>query len=126
MKKQSVTLTQHAAHQLKSLQKKASTQPWGLRFSTKPGLCGSGYEYMLDIAAAPDQQDVVFLSRGVSIYVPQENLKMLEGSVIEYRESDPNAQEGSACEVLAKKGFFILNPNVKGPCPCACHKGVDL
>lgn len=118
-----VSLTTQAANKLKTLQKKTGNSKWGLRFADKRGLCGSGYEYILDIATAPQLQDEVFYSNGIPIYVPKESLNRLQGSVIEYHGPQSLDEE---FETLEKKGFVVMNPNVKGPCPCACHKGVDL
>jgi iron-sulfur cluster assembly accessory protein len=117
------SLTESAVNKLKKMQLKSGLEKSGLRFADKVGLCGSGYEYVLDLVPHPEPSDDVFYSQGISIYVPHESLKRLTGSVIDY--SDQNGK-GNECEISGKKGFFVLNPNVKGPCPCNCHKGVDF
>jgi iron-sulfur cluster assembly accessory protein len=100
-----------------------ANQNWGLRFADKQGFCGSGYEYIIDFASAPQPQDEVFYSHGISIYVPKESMQRLQGSIIEYHG---HAHEDERLSSLEKKGFTVSNPNVKGSCPCACDRGFDI
>ena len=118
-----VCISPDAAKKLKEMQKNHNRQTWGLRFSDKQGLCGKGFEYCLEVEAAPKSEDLVFLSEGIAIYVPKESLARLGGSLIEFQESNSSMEDK---EGLEKVGFKIINPNVKGPCPCQCSRGVDL
>jgi Fe-S cluster assembly protein SufA len=118
-----ISLTNDAAIRLKEIQKKTNKETWGLSFSLKQGLCGSGYEYILDLMPNPQLEDQTLYSQGIPIYVSKENMSKLEGSQITFQHlaDDTNEEEG-----LEKFGFKVLNPNVKGPCPCQCNKGFDL
>lgn len=118
-----VSLTIQAANKLKELKKKEDSQQWGLRFADKQGFCGSGYEYVIDFASGPRPSEVVFYSNGVPIYVPEESMQRLRGSTIEYHGHSHDDQRLSTLE---KTGFRVSNPNVKGPCPCACNRGFDI
>ncbi len=119
-----ISLTPSALKKLKKLQLKSGLgKGGGLRFSDKVGLCGSGYEYVLDLVPHPEPSDDIFYFQGISIYVPKESLRRLEGSVIEYND---RSGKGNEYEISGQKGFKIENPNVKGPCPCKCFRGVDL
>jgi iron-sulfur cluster assembly accessory protein len=118
-----ISLTDRAADKLKELQQQEKKQQWGLRLAYKQGFCGKGYEYVIDFAIAPHQQDEIFYSHGFEIYVPKENMEKLQGSIIEYQD---NASKDERLSALEKKGFSISNPNIKGPCPCACDRGFDL
>jgi iron-sulfur cluster assembly protein len=117
-----VSLTDQAADRLKKLKQKEEGQRWGLRFADKRGFCGSGYEYIIDFASDPEPQDETFYSHGIAIYVPKESMQRLQGSIIEYYG---HAHEDSRLSALEKEGFAVANPNVKGPCPCACNRGFD-
>lgn len=117
-----VSLTSEAANKLKEI--KDGTQNWGLRFADKHSLCGSGYEYLIDFASAPQSQDEVFYSQGIAIYVPKESIKRLQGSVIEFHHEHANPDQ--RLNALEKIGFTVSNPNIKGPCPCACDRGFDI
>lgn len=119
----SIQVSHRAAAKLKKIQKTVNNQICGLRFSIKQGLCGSGYEYILDFATAPEANEEVFYSEGITIFVPRENITKLQGSYIEFETQTQHCQEK---EGLEKVGFKVLNPNIKGPCPCQCVKGVDL
>jgi iron-sulfur cluster assembly protein len=118
-----VSLTNQAADRLKEIKQKEEAQKWGLRFADQRGFCGSGYEYMIDFASGPQPEDEVFYSHGVAIYVPKESMQRLQGSIIEYHA---HAHKDQRLSALEKIGFTVSNPNVKGPCPCACDRGFDV
>ena len=117
-----VSLTPQAVNKLKELKQKEADLPWGLRFADAQGFCGKGYEYIIDFASEPQAQEEVFYSHGIPIYVPKESMPRLKGSIIEYHAHPHEDQRLSALE---KIGFSVSNPNVKGPCPCACNRGFD-
>lgn len=117
-----ISLTAQAASKLKELKQNEGNPIWGLRFGDQKGFCGSGYEYVIDFASEPGPQDEVFYSHGIPIYVSKESLQRLQGSTIEFHA---HAHEDHRMSPLEKKGFMVSNPNVKGPCPCACDRGYD-
>ncbi len=117
----SISLTCKAALKLKELQKVKEKNQYGIRFGIKQGFCGQGYEYVMDFATQPESKDLVFVSEGFEIYVPDTSLSRVCGSIIDFHESSPNDR----LELLMKEGFTIKNPNAKAACPCACNGGFD-
>ena len=102
---QTICMTKRAAKKFKELLEKEGKEGWGLRFSDKPGGCG-GFEYLLDFSEKSKEDDAVFSSHGVQIYVNHEILPRLLGSEIDYLDG------------LMGAGFKIINPNVKNSCSC--------
>lgn len=100
-----ISLTETAAKQFKTILKNDRKEGWGLRFGDKPGGCG-GYEYILDFAETQKEDDERFESHGVPIYVNRKMLTRLMGCQIDYLEG------------LMGSGFKVTNPNVKGSCSC--------
>ena len=100
-----ITLTKRAAEQFQNILKQDQKEGWGLRFGDKPGGCG-GFEYILDFAEKETDDDQVFESEGVKIYVNRKMLHRLMGCQIDYLEG------------LMGSGFKVTNPNVKGSCSC--------
>ncbi|MFY7842977.1 MAG: HesB/IscA family protein [Rhabdochlamydiaceae bacterium] len=118
-----VFITHKAAHKFDELRQKEGKRNWGFRFADQPGFCGAGYEYKMDIAPTPNQEDIVFHSHGIDIFVPRTSLQRLDGSVIDFLDNT----EDLRFDDLARVGFTVSsNPNVKGACPCACNKGFDF
>lgn len=117
----SISLTDKAARKLKELH--PSETAGAIRFATKQGFCGEGYEYVMDFAAKPETNDAIFYSQDFAIFVPEESLKRLTGSVIDFDEH--NALADDRLDPLQKLGFRVDNPNIKGPCPCKCTRGFD-
>ncbi len=100
-----ITLTETAATKFKEILKADKKEGWGLRFGDKPGGCG-GFEYILDFAKKAQDDDEVFYSQEVKIFVNRKMLHRLMGCHIDYREE------------LMGSGFKVTNPNVKGSCSC--------
>ncbi len=116
-----ISLTTKAASKLKELQKTKGKQQWGIRFAEKVGFCGHGREYVMDFAPSAEAKDMVFVSEGFEIYVPDASLSLLAGSVIDFQDTVPDDR----LEYLMREGFTVENPNAKGACPCACDRGFD-
>ncbi|MCB1073649.1 MAG: iron-sulfur cluster assembly accessory protein [Chlamydiales bacterium] len=100
-----ITLTETAAKKFKEILKADKKEGWGLRFGDKPGGCG-GFEYILDFAEKALDDDEVFYSQGVEVFVNRKMLHRLMGCQIDYLEG------------LMGSGFKVTNPNVKGSCSC--------
>ena len=100
-----ITMTKTAAERFKTILKGDQKEGWGLRFGDKPGGCG-GFEYILDFAEKQKDDDVLFESHGVKIFVNKKMLSRLMGCQIDYLEG------------LMGSGFKVTNPNVKGSCSC--------
>ena len=114
-----ITLTEEAVHMLKEFAHKAQQPHWGLKFADEVSACGKGYNYIIDLASSPGEQDEIFWSQGIPIYVPKESLSRLDGSVIEYHAHEVSVEESH----LLSEYFHVKNPNSTGECPCACSVG---
>jgi Fe-S cluster assembly protein SufA len=67
----------------------------------------SGYKYVLDEVASPEEGDVVIeLEEGVSVCMPEKDVPSLRGMVLDY------VQEG------VNRNLVINNPNAKDACGC--------
>jgi iron-sulfur cluster assembly accessory protein len=116
-----IILTEKAARELKKLCPINENSHWGLKFTDEPSRCSEGYTYIIDFVAAQSEQDAVFYSQGVEIYVPKASVPRLLGSVIDYNE---NHSSSKSSKTLLKDWLEVKNPNAKGPCPCSCGDGV--
>jgi len=99
-----VTLTAQAAdHIEKYLQKRGSGL--GLRLGVRTTGC-SGMAYKLEYVDNPLDEDKVFESHGVKVFIDPKSLAYLEGTELDY------AREG------LNEGFKFSNPNEKATCGC--------
>ncbi len=99
-----VTLTQRAAdHVGRYLQKRGKGV--GLRLGVRTTGC-SGLAYKLEYVDAPDDQDQIFESFGVKVFIDPKSLSYLDGTELDY------AREG------LNEGFKFSNPNEKAQCGC--------
>ncbi len=108
-----VELTPEAAE--KALQfmseEKLSAEEAGLRVSVLPGGC-SGFQYGLNLEEEPREDDEVFVSHGIRLFVDPFSSQYLKGTVIGYASSF----QGS--------GFTFGNPNATGGCGCGASFAV--
>lgn len=117
-----ITLTKAAANKLKKLEEEINIAATGIKFADRKGFCGEGFDYLIDFALTPEENDEIFYSRGIAIYVPKLSLPRLQGSIIDY--SKTNEENSIDFEKLTFRGYFnVLNPNVKEHCPCGCGNG---
>ena len=101
-----IAMTKRAADKFKEILAEEDKVGYGLRFGDQAGGC-SGFEYILDYSAAPNEaEDVVFSSHGVDIHVNKNRVERLLGSEIDYIDG------------LNGSGFKISNPNARGGCGC--------
>lgn len=105
-----ITLTKRAAEKFAFFAKEEGNPGCGLRFGDSAGGCG-GFQYILDFCDSPTDQDEVFESEGISIFVQKPMVPRLIGSVIDYVDG------------LQGAGFKISNPNVKSACSCGHSQG---
>ncbi len=77
----------------------------GLRLGVRKTGC-SGFAYVVNYADDTRPDDVVFEDHGVKVFVDQDSLTLVNGTVVD----------------LVKQGlteaFKLSNPNVKGECGC--------
>lgn len=76
-----------------------------MRVGVRGGGC-SGLTYFFDLVDAAKDSDKVFTTSKAGICVDPKSLKVLGGSIVEYRTE------------LMKSGFEILNPKQKKSCSC--------
>jgi iron-sulfur cluster assembly protein len=100
-----ITLTKRAADKYRQILKEEGKEGWGLRFGDRAAGC-NGFEYVLDYSQKADDEDEIFLSNGIEIYVKKVDVSRLIGSEIDFVDG------------LNGSGFKISNPNVKGACGC--------
>lgn len=106
----SISLSPKAASKFLEIAEEEKKLGFGLRFGLIAGGC-SGHEYLLDFAQEPEDNDEVFESEGIKIFVSKQQLPKLLGSQIDYVEG------------LHKTGFSISNPNTKHSCACGSSQG---
>lgn len=101
-----ITLTERAAKQIRKLFAEGK-MPEGtcLRVGIKGGGC-SGFNYVLNVADKPAEDDEVFTSNDVRMVVDPKSYLYLNGTEIDYDE------------VLMGRGFVFKNPNAKDSCSC--------
>lgn len=102
-----VTLTPQAAVEVQRAmeQERDLPQTSGLRVGVMPGGC-SGFQYSLEIAEQPLDDDLVFEAEGVRIFVDEFSAQYLNGVTIDYHRS------------MQQSGFTFNNPNATGGCGC--------
>ncbi len=105
-----VTLTDKAASKVKQMLKKESKDDYGLRIGILMGGC-SGYMYEIGMEKSAKENDVILEEKGVKIFMNQESIAFMKGSIVDYIDALQNA------------GFKISNPNVKRTCGCGHSVG---
>ncbi|MFD1382277.1 HesB/IscA family protein [Rhodanobacter aciditrophus] len=100
--KQTVSLTDSAR---KFFASKLAKQEGVVRLSTKESGC-TGYAYVLDIVAAPEQGDALLDFDGIKLAIDDESLTLLRGTQIDL------VREG------VNQVVKFNNPNVVAECGC--------
>jgi iron-sulfur cluster assembly accessory protein len=101
-----ISMTQKAVTKFQEiLQDDGRPLSTALQFGLRAGGC-SGFEYTLDYADKPTDEDRVFESFGQKIYVHESMVEHLLGASIDYIDG------------LHGAGFKISNPNAKSSCGC--------
>jgi len=98
-----VTLTEAAADRARRFLSREGGA--GLRVGVRPNGC-SGWAYVVELAAAVDDDDTVFEERGVRVVVDARSLPVIAGSRLDFVHSGLNAN------------FEFDNPNVTDECGC--------
>jgi iron-sulfur cluster assembly protein len=84
---------------------------YGLRVGVKGGGC-SGMSYTLGFDAAPRDNDRVYETQGVRVFVDTKSLFYLMGITLDYSDG------------LNGRGFTFNNPNATKTCGCGSSFGV--
>ncbi len=101
-----LTLTPNAAEKVRGfLAEHGTGGASGLRVSVLPGGC-SGFQYGVDIDKAPEEDDEVFETSGIRVFVDPFSAQYLEGLEIDYVTS------------MMGSGFSFKNPQASGGCGC--------
>jgi iron-sulfur cluster assembly protein len=99
-----VTLTEQAAqHVANFLQKRG--KGIGLRLGVRTSGC-SGMAYKLEFVDESGDDDEIFESHGVKVFVDARSLPYLDGTELDYTREGLN------------EGFRFNNPNIKNQCGC--------
>lgn len=105
-----ISFTPRGAKKFQEIAAEEGMPEAALRFGQTAGGC-SGFEYILDFAEAPGEDDEIFESNGVKIFVKKSFIGRLMGSLIDYVDG------------LHGSGFKVSNPNVKSSCGCGKSQG---
>ena len=100
-----ITLTENAAQHVRNFLAKRG-KGVGLRVGVRTSGC-SGMAYKLEFADEVADDDLQFVSGGVTVLVDPKSLPYVDGMVLDY------AREG------LNEGFKFNNPNVKNECGCS-------
>jgi len=99
-----LTLTERAVQQVKSLLTKQKEPKDGLRIAVIGGGC-SGKQYKLAFDNAKEADEVLEFD-GLHVLVDPKSAQLLAGVTVEFRDD------------LEKSGFEVINPNATGGCGC--------
>jgi iron-sulfur cluster assembly protein len=101
-----VLLSELAATEVRRyIEEQGATEQAGLRVGVLPGGC-SGFQYGLNIEDEAGEDDMIFESQGIRLFVDPFSLQYLQGTEIDY----VSTFQGS--------GFTFNNPNATGGCGC--------
>ena len=99
-----VSLSESAAARVASYLEKRGKGA-GLRLGVKTSGC-SGLAYVLEFVDVIDENDEVFIDKGVTVIVDKKSLVYLDGIQLDFIKEGLN------------EGFKFTNPNMKGECGC--------
>jgi iron-sulfur cluster assembly protein len=100
----SISLTENAAKHVQNFLVKRG-KGVGLRIGVRTSGC-SGMAYKLEFADAAENEDLQFVSNGVTVLVDPQSLPYIDGMELDYTREGLN------------EGFKFNNPNVKDSCGC--------
>ena len=84
-----IQVTEEAAVEIKRVLDEHGWQGYGLRFGLTDGGC-SGYTYLLDFEAVPDEDDIVVEAYGVRVFVHPLHVPFIHGSTILWKRPKIN------------------------------------
>lgn len=99
-----ITLTETAARHVQNFIAKRG-KGVGLRIGVRTSGC-SGMAYKLEFADSLNEDDLQFLSQGVTLIVDPKSLPYIDGMELDFQREGLN------------EGFKFNNPNVKNECGC--------
>ncbi|MDE2118124.1 MAG: iron-sulfur cluster assembly protein IscA [Betaproteobacteria bacterium] len=105
-----ITLTENAVQHVRNFLAKRG-KGVGLRVGVRTSGC-SGMSYKLEFADEVGNDDIQFVSGGVTVLVDPKSLAYVDGMELDYTREGLN------------EGFKFKNPNVKSECGCGESFGV--
>ena len=99
-----ISLTTSAAKRVAWIAERQS-KPAILRLAVDGGGC-AGFTYKFELAEAPDAEDAVSVTDGVSLVVDPFSLELVKGSAVDFVED------------LGGASFKVTNPNAQSGCGC--------
>ena len=99
-----ITMTEPAAKHVASFLAKRG-KGIGLRLGVKTSGC-SGMAYVLEFVDVLNEDDHVFIDKGVKVIVDEKSLAYLDGTQLDFVKEGLN------------EGFEFNNPNTDGECGC--------
>ncbi|MCC6442075.1 MAG: iron-sulfur cluster assembly accessory protein [Armatimonadetes bacterium] len=106
-----ITLTERAASEVKNILEQNDKLDYGLRVYVAGSGC-SGLQYGMGLDELPIEDDQVFESNGVRVFIDNASLPLLTGSTVDF------------VETAMGTGFKIDNPNAPaGGCGSGCSSG---
>jgi iron-sulfur cluster assembly accessory protein len=100
-----IHITDAAATKIKELMPKDSEAEHALRMRVVGGGC-SGFQYQMALEETPKENDKVFTSNGIKVFIDMKSALYLAGVEVDYLNG------------LMESGFKITNPNAKTTCGC--------
>lgn len=101
----SIVITDAAAVKIKELMPKDAEIEHALRMRVIGGGC-SGFQYQMGLEETPNENDKVFTSNGIKVFIDMKSVSYLEGTEVDYLNG------------LMESGFKVTNPNAQSTCGC--------
>jgi len=102
-----IEITESASRVINKQLEKQAKAGGGLRIAVKAGGC-SGFSYVFAFDTAAKDNDEVFEGAdGAKVFIDQRSLKLLDGTVLDFDESN-----------LMATSFTLKNPHAKSTCGC--------
>jgi iron-sulfur cluster assembly accessory protein len=102
-----IEITDSAARVIEKQLTRQQKAGGGLRIAIKAGGC-SGFAYTFAFDNAPKENDEIFEgSNGAKVFIDPRSLKLLDGTVLDFDESN-----------LLATSFTLKNPHAKSTCGC--------
>lgn len=100
-----IRLTDAAAAKISHIMTQQANEAAMLRVRIVGGGC-SGFQYQLALEEAPEAEDVVFMSNGITMCIDPHSAVYLTGVEIDYING------------MQESGFKVSNPNAQSTCGC--------
>jgi iron-sulfur cluster assembly accessory protein len=102
-----IEITDSAARVIEKQLTKQGKPDGGLRIAIKAGGCsGFAYTFAFD-GSAKDNDEIFHGSNGAKVFIDPRSLKLLDGTVLDFDESN-----------LLATSFTLKNPHAKSTCGC--------